>query len=144
MSAEFAVINVKDLFSPKFNPSGRMDASFGIWLANMLNPPKAIQEGFNLKDLFSSRGSYKVVQTKIRKAASIEEVEDILSNSLLKYDLHNYSKTGWRESLDPRIVKHIQSLASLVCDQQADQIASTISDELEVMNRLKSFTSLAK
>jgi hypothetical protein len=84
-----AVIRSSDLFNPKNNPSGRMDAGFGIALASMIRGEVAC-----LRDLFKSEQEYKKWVVAARSKETLQDLADHVAWAFNRTRKHaEFSKT---------------------------------------------------
>jgi len=64
-----------------------------------------------------------------------------VAESILRYDVHGYSKLTYREALDQRMVKAVTDAARSVCIQQALLMRQEIKEATDAADRLAAMTS---
>jgi len=134
MAIKCAVINARDFFDKGNNPSGRMDASYGIMLATVLSGNiDLIAEQFT--DMFTSKSNYKNWCLALRKMTFIREIEEHIA--------HAFASRSSLKKFSPNMRKVIHKVAIQLCRQQSEQAQQAQQEIEEIVKQIQSLRQLA-
>lgn len=134
--AQFAVISSSQLFDPSLNPSQRMDATYGIWLARVMSCKDASELVTDMQQWFSTRESFLSWKSLVRKAETFEEVKKLIVKALFR-SRYASGDPDVMHHLSARLRPTINMMARQICRQQAAELEAQITDQVSQIDRLK-------
>jgi hypothetical protein len=154
--AKFAVINSKDFFDKRNNPSGRLDASYGIALSQMLKGDEDPDPKSTIQAIFKDDAGFKSWLRGLRKLTRIKDVENHISLAFLgrcswetwegkkdetpedrKTRLARNAETAQKAKFSPPVMNGIRQMARKICAQEAKAIECTIAEDLLRIDTLR-------
>lgn len=141
--AQIAIISSRDLFDKRNNPSGRIDAGFGIALGTILENKPVDNARETLQGIWKNETLFKLWIRLVRKQTTLKGVENLIAMALLgksideRQDPKTWEEGSQTESFSPTMQDAIRQMAKSLCEQEANLIESEIAGDLARIATLK-------
>lgn len=149
-------ISTGEFLDKKNNPSGRLDAGYGIALSNLLQGEADTNPKHTIAGLFSSSNSFNSWLRGLRKLTNIEDVENHIALAIIgerawavMEGAPNESSTTKTQRIarnarlakinqfSPKVTRAIRKMAKHLCEQEAADMEEQIKCELATIRTLR-------